>query len=162
MNLEDHDYSLANKGAAPATETIADSAAGKATDSQRNANSCTACGHTDASAGSARPPHSDSVSDPFPAGIGRDNGDSHADGNADSNAGANRNASTPGLQLPGFPAEDGHPRRDQQSRPSALNAVGTPQGRYKKLLEDAIGSRWYYYTAAKIDLISIGTTCGDV
>ena len=41
---------------------------------------------------------------------------------------------------------------------SALNAVGTPQGRYKKLLEDAIGSRWYYYTAAKIDLISIGTT----
>jgi hypothetical protein len=39
---------------------------------------------------------------------------------------------------------------------SALNAVGTPQGRYKKLLEDAIGSRWYYYTAAKIDLISIG------
>jgi outer membrane biosynthesis protein TonB len=41
---------------------------------------------------------------------------------------------------------------------SAVNAVGTPQGRYKKLLEDAIGSRWYHYTAAKIDLISIGTT----
>ena len=41
---------------------------------------------------------------------------------------------------------------------SAVNAVGTPQGRYKKLLEDAIGSRWYYYTAAKADLISIGTT----
>ncbi|HEY3662260.1 MAG TPA: hypothetical protein VGL24_03830 [Chthoniobacterales bacterium] len=41
---------------------------------------------------------------------------------------------------------------------SAVNAVGTPQGRYKKLLEDAIGSRWYHYTASKIDLISIGTT----
>jgi outer membrane biosynthesis protein TonB len=41
---------------------------------------------------------------------------------------------------------------------SAVNAVGTPQGRYKKLLEDAIGSRWYYYTAAKADLLSIGTT----
>ncbi|MGH8092104.1 MAG: energy transducer TonB family protein [Chthoniobacterales bacterium] len=41
---------------------------------------------------------------------------------------------------------------------SAVNAVGTPQGRYKKLLEDAIGSRWYYYTAAKVDLISLGTT----
>ena len=41
---------------------------------------------------------------------------------------------------------------------SALNAVGTPLGRYKKLLEDAIGSRWYYYTGAKVDLISIGTT----
>ncbi len=41
---------------------------------------------------------------------------------------------------------------------SAVNAVGTPQGRYKKLLEDAIGSRWYHYTAEKADLISIGTT----
>src|SRR6266446_6461389 len=41
---------------------------------------------------------------------------------------------------------------------SAVNAVGTPQGRYKKLLEDAIGSRWYYYVSAKADLVSIGTT----
>jgi outer membrane biosynthesis protein TonB len=41
---------------------------------------------------------------------------------------------------------------------SAVNAVGTPQGRYKKLLEDAIGSRWYYYVEAKADLLSIGTT----
>lgn len=41
---------------------------------------------------------------------------------------------------------------------SAVNAVGTPQGRYKKLLEDAIGSRWYYYMKAKADLVSIGTT----
>jgi len=41
---------------------------------------------------------------------------------------------------------------------SAVNALGTPLGRYKKLLEDAIGSRWYHYTAAKVDLISIGTT----
>ncbi len=41
---------------------------------------------------------------------------------------------------------------------SAVNAVGTPAGRYRKLLEDAIGSRWYYYTSAKMDLISIGTT----
>ena len=41
---------------------------------------------------------------------------------------------------------------------SAVNAIGTPQGRYKKLLEDAIGSRWYHYTAEKADLISIGTT----
>jgi len=41
---------------------------------------------------------------------------------------------------------------------SGVNAVGTPLGRYKKQLEDAIGSRWYYYTAAKVDLITIGTT----
>jgi outer membrane biosynthesis protein TonB len=41
---------------------------------------------------------------------------------------------------------------------SAVNAIGTPQGRYKKLLEDAIGSRWYYYVNARGDLIDIGTT----
>ncbi len=41
---------------------------------------------------------------------------------------------------------------------SAVNAVGTPQGRYKKQLEDAIGSRWYYYIGARMDLASIGTT----
>ena len=41
---------------------------------------------------------------------------------------------------------------------SAVNAFGTPQGRYRKLVEDAIGSRWYHYTAEKADLISIGTT----
>ena len=39
-----------------------------------------------------------------------------------------------------------------------MNAVGTPQGRYKKLIEDAIGSRWYHYIDAKMDLIGIGTT----
>ena len=39
-----------------------------------------------------------------------------------------------------------------------MNAVGTPAGRYKKLLEDAIGSRWYYSIAARGDLMSIGTT----
>ncbi|MEO8044686.1 MAG: energy transducer TonB [Spartobacteria bacterium] len=41
---------------------------------------------------------------------------------------------------------------------SAVNAVGTPLGRYRKLLEDAIGSRWYYHVKAKSDLVSIGTT----
>jgi outer membrane biosynthesis protein TonB len=41
---------------------------------------------------------------------------------------------------------------------SAVNAVGTPLGRYKKEIEDAIGSRWYYYINAHADLASIGTT----
>ena len=41
---------------------------------------------------------------------------------------------------------------------SAVNAIGTPLGRYRKMLEDAIGSRWYYHVKAKSDLISIGTT----
>lgn len=41
--------------------------------------------------------------------------------------------------------------------PSAVNAIGTPLGRYEKLLKDAIGSRWYYYVEKQRDLISIGT-----
>ncbi len=41
---------------------------------------------------------------------------------------------------------------------SAVNAIGTPLGRYKKMLEDAIGSRWYYYVGVHPDLANIGTT----
>ncbi len=41
--------------------------------------------------------------------------------------------------------------------PSAVNAVGTPLGRYQKAVSDAIGSRWYYYFDKKRDLVSIGT-----
>lgn len=41
---------------------------------------------------------------------------------------------------------------------SSVNAVMTPLGRYKKEVEDAIGSRWYYYINAQGDLVSIGTT----
>jgi outer membrane biosynthesis protein TonB len=39
----------------------------------------------------------------------------------------------------------------------SVNAVGTPLGRYQKLLYDAVGSRWYYYVNKQRDLISIGT-----
>ncbi len=41
---------------------------------------------------------------------------------------------------------------------SAVNAVGTATGRYRKQLEDAIGARWYYFVKAQSDLINIGTT----
>src|SRR5438105_4419922 len=41
---------------------------------------------------------------------------------------------------------------------SAVDAIGTPLGRYQKMLFDAIGSRWYAYVEAKTDLISLGTT----
>jgi outer membrane biosynthesis protein TonB len=40
---------------------------------------------------------------------------------------------------------------------SAVNAIGTPLGRYQKMLFDAIGSRWYAYVEAKTDLINLGT-----
>lgn len=40
---------------------------------------------------------------------------------------------------------------------SSVNAIGTPLGRYEKMIQDAIGSRWYAYVAQKMDLISLGT-----
>src|SRR5256886_4086776 len=40
---------------------------------------------------------------------------------------------------------------------SAVNAVGTPLGRYEKMIQDAIGSRWYAYVGQRMDLISLGT-----
>jgi outer membrane biosynthesis protein TonB len=41
---------------------------------------------------------------------------------------------------------------------SAVNAVGTPLGRYQKEMFDAIGSHWYAYIEQKSDLVSLGTT----
>jgi len=40
---------------------------------------------------------------------------------------------------------------------SSVNALGTPFGRYQKIVADSIGSRWYTYVEQKRDLISIGT-----
>jgi len=40
---------------------------------------------------------------------------------------------------------------------SAVNALGTPLGRYQKIVSDSIGSRWYTYMDQKRDLITIGT-----
>lgn len=34
--------------------------------------------------------------------------------------------------------------------------VGTPLGKYQKLLYDAVGSRWYQYMQQQSDLVSIG------
>lgn len=40
---------------------------------------------------------------------------------------------------------------------SAVNAAATPLGRYKKMLSDAIGSRWYYYVNEQMGLLTMGT-----
>src|SRR6266481_9785231 len=40
---------------------------------------------------------------------------------------------------------------------SSVNALGTPLGRYQKIVADSLGSRWYTYVEQKRDLISIGT-----
>jgi protein TonB len=38
-----------------------------------------------------------------------------------------------------------------------VNALGTPLGRYQKIVTDAIGSRWYAYVDSKREMIGIGT-----
>lgn len=40
---------------------------------------------------------------------------------------------------------------------ASIEAMATPLGRFKKMLSDAIGSRWYYYVNERIDLVNIGT-----
>src|SRR5216117_1523698 len=40
---------------------------------------------------------------------------------------------------------------------SSVNALGTPLGRYQKIVADSIGSRWYAFVEQKRDLITIGT-----
>ena len=40
---------------------------------------------------------------------------------------------------------------------SAVSATATPLGRYKKMLSDAIGSRWYYYVTEQLGLLNVGT-----
>ena len=38
-----------------------------------------------------------------------------------------------------------------------MAAIGTPRGRFEKAVQDAVGSRWYYYVRQRGDLINIGT-----
>lgn len=40
---------------------------------------------------------------------------------------------------------------------ASVAANATPLGRYKKMLSDAIGSRWYYYVNDQMGLLNIGT-----
>lgn len=39
----------------------------------------------------------------------------------------------------------------------AVDSVATPMARYKKQVNDAIGSRWYYYIRERMDLIAFGS-----
>jgi outer membrane biosynthesis protein TonB len=40
---------------------------------------------------------------------------------------------------------------------SSVSALGTPQGRFEKAVEDAVGSLWYYFVQQRSDLLSVGT-----
>jgi outer membrane biosynthesis protein TonB len=39
---------------------------------------------------------------------------------------------------------------------AAVDAIGTPLGRYRKLLYDSVGSRWYRYVAQRGEMAGIG------
>src|SRR5260221_6575740 len=40
---------------------------------------------------------------------------------------------------------------------SSVSALGTPQARVQKAVEDAVGSLWYYFVQQRSDLINTGT-----
>jgi TonB family protein len=40
---------------------------------------------------------------------------------------------------------------------SSIAAIGKPKGRFEKAVQDAVGSRWYFYVRERGDLINIGT-----
>jgi outer membrane biosynthesis protein TonB len=40
---------------------------------------------------------------------------------------------------------------------SAVDSIATPMAKYRKQVNDAIGSRWYYYIRGKMDLIAFGS-----
>jgi hypothetical protein len=40
---------------------------------------------------------------------------------------------------------------------SAVDSIATPMAKYRKAVNDAIGSRWYYYIHDKMDLIAFGS-----
>jgi outer membrane biosynthesis protein TonB len=69
------------------------------------------------------------------------------------------------MPTPARPRSAYHPLKDQTRISgnitnrgiSSVNALGTPLGRYEKILKDSIGSRWYAYVDQKRDLINIGT-----
>ncbi len=75
----------------------------------------------------------------------------------------------PAEKIPPKPAQPSTPGYQPQERITRIRgnisnrgrasvaANATPIGRYKKMLSDAIGSRWYYYVNDQIGLLNIGT-----
>ena len=72
----------------------------------------------------------------------------------------------PVMKTPPRPkAEPGYQAQKQQTKiagsisnrgRAGVNALGTPLGRYQKLVGDSVGSRWYYYVGQRMDLITVG------
>jgi outer membrane biosynthesis protein TonB len=41
--------------------------------------------------------------------------------------------------------------------PRGIDAIGTPLGRYQKVVKDAVGSRWFFYINRRMDMMTVGT-----
>ena len=77
-----------------------------------------------------------------------------------------KSASAPDAAAASSQAQSAYRRQKERTRMagnitnrgiSSVNALGTPLGRYQKIVADSIGSRWYTYVEQKRDLINIGT-----
>ena len=154
MNFEDHDYSLATKGAEPQPKPSPSAPPEKQPTPQETQSPAAPSPTPEQLALLTQTPA------PFPSPAENENSDEVP---------LPTPSPTPTPEPTSTPPSPASAYRDFQQKTlvrggisnrgrSSVNALGTPLGRYKKLLEDAIGSRWYHYTAAKVDLISIGTT----
>ncbi len=71
-----------------------------------------------------------------------------------------RKAPRPKRVLPGY-----QPHKDRTKiegnisnrGPRGIDAIGTPLGRYQKVIRDAVGSRWYFYINRRMDMMTVGT-----
>jgi outer membrane biosynthesis protein TonB len=154
MNLEEHDYSLASKGSTPQPKPSPSAPPQKQPTPSETVPSATATPASDQLALLTQTP----TPIPSPPEIQE---------NVEIPTPTATPISTPQeTQTPAAPASA---YRDLQQKTrirggisnrgtAAVNAVGTPLGRYVKQLQDAIGARWYYLMDANGDLKSIGTT----
>ncbi len=64
------------------------------------------------------------------------------------------------------PVQPGYQQQRQRTKiegnisnrgPGGVDAIGTPLGRYQKVIRDAVGSRWYFYINRRMDMMSVGT-----
>lgn len=84
---------------------------------------------------------------------------SHQNANAQQSASKDLPAVTPPSERAGYQPQTERTRIQgsvSNRGRSAVDAISTPLGRYRKAVADAIGSRWYYYVNQRIDLITVG------
>jgi outer membrane biosynthesis protein TonB len=155
MNLEDHDYSLATNGATPQPTTAPTPEEKPTPEETPTPHETPAMTETPATDQFALLTQTPSPA-PSPA-------------QTEEQQEVPTPTPTPTPELTATPPSPSSAYRDLQQKthiqggisnrgPAAVNAVGTPLGKYVKQLQDAIGARWYYLIKRNADLSSVGTT----